>query len=303
MRSRLGSGAGFASCVLACVLASVAWGCSSPPAPIAQDWFDLGNSWLEKKEWKKAGEAYSRALAIDPSFAGASYNLARALAEAGDYAGSLRILDRLAERDPSNVRVASARAYALYKKGDAEAALKAYREVLALDAYAPDAVYNTALLELATGDSASAAADLEKLSAASPEDGQLFLLLGRARDKNADSGGALAAFEEAQTLGKADPAALERMGELYETAKRYPEAMDAFSAAVKADAKRAGSWFSLARLKLVVASDSEQGLAALKSALDAGFSDKDAATALLDDPDLPDRAKVVELLKAKGLAE
>jgi tetratricopeptide (TPR) repeat protein len=57
---------------------------------------------------EEGGEAYSRALAIDPSFAGASYNLARALAEAGDYEGSLRILDRLAKRDPGNVRVAPA---------------------------------------------------------------------------------------------------------------------------------------------------------------------------------------------------
>jgi tetratricopeptide (TPR) repeat protein len=164
-------------------------------------------------------------------------------------------------------------------------------------------VYNVALLELAAGDAASAAADLERLSRgeARRRPGSSSSSAGPATRTATPA--ALAAYEKAQTLGKADAGALERMGELYETAKRYPEAMDAFSAAVKADPKRAGAWFSPRAPRLVVASDAEQGLEALKSALDAGFSDKDAATALLAEPDLPEREKVVELLKAKGLAE
>jgi tetratricopeptide (TPR) repeat protein len=313
VRPRLGWAAAHCVFALAFALAGVALGgaasllltgCASAPSrPLAQEWYELGNSWLDKKEWKKAGEAYAHALAIDPSFAGASYNLARALAAAGDYEGSLRALDSLAKRDPGNVRVAAARAYALYKKGDAVAALAAYRRVLALDPYAPDAVYNIALLELSTGDTASAIADLDRLSVAAPDDGQLFLLLGRARDKHGDSAEALAAFEKAEALGKADAEALGRMGELYEAARRFPEAMDAYAAAVKAEPKLAGAWFSLARLRLVVASDSDRGLDALKSALDAGFSDRKAATALLDEPDLTARDKVLELLKAKGMAE
>jgi tetratricopeptide (TPR) repeat protein len=297
-------GALLAACFLALAVAAFSAGCATAPSrPLAREWYELGNSWLDKKEWKKAGEAYSRALALDPSLVGASFNLARALAEAGDYEGSLRALDGLAKRDPKNVRVVAARAYALYKKGDAPAALAAYRAVLALDPYAPDAVYNVALLELATGDAVSAAADLDALSVAAPDDGQVFLSLGRARDKNGDSEAALAAYERAKELGKADSAALERMGELYSADARFTDAMDAFDAAVKADPKRSGAWFSLARLRLVVASDAEQGLAALQSALDAGFSDKEKATALLDEPDLPDRDKVQELLKAKGLSE
>jgi tetratricopeptide (TPR) repeat protein len=288
---------------------------SKPPAPAAQEWYELGNAWLDKGEWKRAGQAYSRALALEPGFAGASFNLARALAEANDYDESLRVLDALAKRDPGNVRVKAAKAYALFKKGDATAALEAYREALALDPYAPDAVYNAALLELASGDVATAAADLDRLTKAKADDGQALLLLGRARDKLSEDASraeadrasdrlaALDAYEKAKALGKADAEALERMGSLYNAGKRYSEAMDAFDAATKADPKRAAAWFSLARLRLVVAADSEAGLAALKSALDSGFSDKESAAALLDEPDLIEREKVLDLLKAKSLAE
>jgi tetratricopeptide (TPR) repeat protein len=359
-RNRPGSPA--IAAFLAAALALATASCASAPAVnIAREWYELGNAWLDKGEWKRAGEAYSHAIALDPSFSGASFNLARALAEAGDYDGSLRIIADLAKRDPKNIRVLSIRAYALYKKGDAAAALKAYRAVLDLDPYSPDAVFNAALLELASGDASAAAIDLDRLTQAKPDDGQAFLLLaraydaagksgesaqeGKAEDGDADRGGeaaapassesptaspsavappppsvdkakpaigekavlahqkALVAYEKARTLGKADAAALARLGELYRDARRYADAMDAYAAAVKAEPKLADSWFALARLRFLVASDTEQGLAALKGALDAGFSDKDAAKALLDEPDLPDRAKVLEALKAKDLAE
>ena len=311
MRAERARATAIASCACALAIAAIAAACaSSGPNPAAQEWYDIGNAWMDKAEWKKAGQAYSRALALEPSLSSASLNMARALAEAGDYDSALAILDDLAKRDPGNVRVIAARAYSLYKKGDAAGALEAYRAVVALDPYAPDAVYNAALLELAAGDAATAAVDLERLSSAKPEDAQAFLLLGRAEEKLGETDltgtarqAAIAAYEKARSLGKADTAALERLGNLYDVARRYSEAMDAFDAAVKADPKRSSAWFSLARLRLIVASDADNGLEALKSALDAGFSDKEAATALLAEPNLPEREKIFALLKSKSLAE
>ena len=247
---------------------------------MAQQWYDLGNAWLDKGDWKKAGEAYSRALALNPSFAGASFNLARALVEAGDYDGALKILAVLAKRDPGNVRIIAARAYALYKKGDAAKALAAYREALKLDPYAPDAVYNAALLELASGDAASApsptSSDLTDgqerrrpgLPPPRPGAGQAGPdRRGRAARGPAppssrafDRVQALAAYEKAKTLGKADADGLERMARALRRRDRYSEQMDALEARVKADPKRGADWFALARLRLVVAERRRQGL-------------------------------------------
>ena len=287
---------------LAAVLGALV-GCASAPSSLAREWYELGVSWQEKGDWKRAGEAYSKALALDPSLAAASYNLARALAESGDYKGALATLDDLAGKDPGNARVLAARAYALYRSGDAKAALEAYRELLALDPYSPDGVYNAALLEYGAGNYAAAAEDLERLTKAKSEDGEAFALLGRALDRSDRIEEALAAYERARELGKASAADLARLGAIREGRKEYPEAMDAYAAAVKAAPKLADAWFSLARLRLTVAGDGEQGLAALKSALDAGFSGAEEARALLDEPTLVEREKAVALLEAAGLSE
>jgi tetratricopeptide (TPR) repeat protein len=291
---------------------------------MAREWYELGVSWQEKGDWKKAGEAYSRAIALDPSFAAASFNLARALTESGDYAGALRVLNELAKKDPGNVRVLSARAYALYKKGDAAAALEAYREVVALDPYAPDIVFNAALLELGAGNAQAAVEALERLTKAKSDDGEAFALLGKALDKlgsdektpaasgqtpaasgqtPATSERALAAYERARELGKADAAALSRIGQLREARKEYSEAMDAYSAAVKTAPRMAATWFALARLRLTIAGDGEKGLDALKNAIASGFSDTKKAAALIDEPTLVEREKVQKLLAEAGLAK
>ena len=178
-------GAALAACLALGLAGPLASCASTARRPAAQEWFDLGNAWLEKGDWKRAGEAYSRALALDPAYAGASFNLARAFTESGDYDRALQTLDALEKLDPGNVKILALRAYALYKKGDAKAALAVYRKLLKLDEFSADAVYNAALLELASGDVAAAVADLQRLTTAKPDDGQAFLLLGRSIDRRA----------------------------------------------------------------------------------------------------------------------
>ena len=276
--------------------------CASAPQPaLAEQWYELGNSWLDKGDWKRAGEAYSHALELNPSFAAASFNMARALAEAGDYDAALRSLDKLLAADPKNVRILSARAYVLFKKGDAAEALRAYGAVIALDPYSPDAVYNSALLRFAAGQGEQAVQDLGRLLAYKPDDSQSLLLLGRIEESLGKPEAVIDAYEKARVLGKADGAALERLGLLYEGQRRFADAMSTLDAATKADASRAGAWFALARLRLVVAEDGDGGLDALTHALGAGFSDKDAAAKLMAEPVVADREKVADLLRSKGL--
>jgi tetratricopeptide (TPR) repeat protein len=288
--------------VLSFGASSVFFGCATTArSELSAQWYELGNAWLDKGDWKKAGQAYSHALQLEPGLSAASFNMARALTEAGDYRAALRMLDKLAVADPKNLRVLSARAYVFFKEGDAEGALKAYDAVIALDPYAPDAVYNSALLRFAAGQKARAAADLKRLLTYKEDDAQSLILLGRIEESLGDDAAAIDAYEKVKLLGKADAYSLEHLGLLYEKGRRFADAMTVLDAATKADPARSRAWFALARLRLVVADDGQGGLDALKRALDAGFADKKAAEALLAEPVVAEREKVTELLKSRGL--
>lgn len=282
----------------------LAMSCASAPATspeLALEWYELGNVWYDAGKWDRAADAYQRALAMDPRLKAANFNMIRALTETKDYDGALRAADLLLESDPKNVRVLTAKAFILYRKGDPVAALAAYEEVIKLEPYAPDAVYNAAFLRSEAGDRAKAAEDLGRLTKAKPEDTEALALYARLLFELDRRDEALVAYETLRTAGKADAAALERLGGLYAGIREFEKAIDALVASTAAEPGRASAWFSLARIRLVEADDGKAGLEALAKALEAGFADKKEIAALLESPSLAEREAVLAKLTEKGL--
>lgn len=276
---------------------------TAPGKALAAEWYEIGNSWYDQGKWAKAGAAYSRAMRLDPGLIAASYNLARALVEAGDYEGALSALDSILAQDGTNVRALSLEAYILWKKGDPKAALEVYDRVLGLDPYAPDAIYNAALLREATGDYVGAIAAIEPLATTKPEDATLVAFYARVLAEGGRSKDAIAAYEKVGALGKLSAADYESLGSLYAEARDFAKALAALESSVGAEPKRAAAWFALARIRLAQAEDGKAGLEALDKALAAGFKDKDAAVALLEEPVLAEREAVVAALRKAGLAQ
>jgi len=123
-----------------------------------------------------------------------------------------------------------------------------------------------------------------------------FLKVGKADE-------AQALLEDLRSRGKADAGTLESLGALYEKSENYAKALDVYAEAVAKDAKLAGSWFALARIRLTQADDAKAGLDALTRALDAGYADKGGALALLSSLHLLERLAVATALEKKGLIE
>jgi len=290
---------------LVCAAAMLCAACASAPPrkAIAQDWYEVGNAWYDLGKWDKAGAAYAKAIALDPGFLGASFNMARALCESGDYKGALQAVERVLLNDPKNTRALSLKAYIYYRRGDSASALKTYEAVMELEPYAPDAVYNTALLREAKGEDAEAVKALEQLLSVKTDDAQALSLYARLLAKLDRKEEAAQTYEKLQGLGKASAADLMALGRLYEESSSFAKAIEAYAAAAAADPKLPDAWFELAKLKLTEAEDGKGGLEALAKALAAGFSDREKASALLSSTSLVERESVLKALKEKGLAE
>jgi tetratricopeptide (TPR) repeat protein len=285
-------------------LAALLPGCASAPSSrLAAEWYEIGNGWYDQGKWAKAGEAYSRAVALDPGLRAASYNLSRALAESGDYEAALAAIEGVLAREPGNIRGLSAKAYILYKKGDIKAATAAYEKVHALDPYAADAVYNLAFLREADKDWQGALDLLGPALVGKPDDQGLALLNARALAGSGKSAEALDAFEKLKSSGKLAPEDLEKLSLLYEGKREYAKAIEALASCVAADSSRAPAWFRLAQLRLAQAEDGKGGLEALQKALELGFKDEAAIADLLAEPSLAEREAVLKALADKGLGQ
>jgi predicted Zn-dependent protease len=268
---------------------------------LAAEWYEIGNAWYDQGKWDRAGTAYSRALALDSKLSAASYNLARALAESGDFVGALIAINGVIAGDPENVRALSTKAYILYKSGDARAALDVYARVLALEPFAPDALYNAALLREAAGEWTAALSGLEDYMKAKPDDEKFLLLYARALAEAKKGDEAIDAYGRLSKGGKLKAEDWIRLGKLHEAGRDYAKAIEDLAQAVALDPKLSGAWFDLARLRLAEAEDGKGGMEALTKALEAGFADKERAAALLAEPVLAEREAAAGALRAKGL--
>ncbi len=254
-------------------------------------------------KWDKAGAAYEKALRYDSQLVAASYNLARALIETGSYARARDVLEGLLEEDPDNVRLISLKAYSFHLSGDDESALEVYERAAELNPHDAATLKNVSLLQERIGRDLQAVAILRELYTVDPSDDavlrRLALLEARSGEK-----------EAAETLLSAylsrkpeDAQVIRVRARLREEGELFALALEDWAALVKADDSDADAWFRLARIRLVVAGDSAGGLEALKRALDAKFSDKDLAKALVAALPEAEREKPSGMLAAAGLLE
>ncbi|PKL25129.1 MAG: hypothetical protein CVV47_07550 [Spirochaetae bacterium HGW-Spirochaetae-3] len=289
----------------ALALAVTAGSCASDQSRRqAAGWTELGNAWAELGDWDKAGDAWSRAIALDPGQGVAGYNLSRALAETGKYDESIAKSDEYLASDPDNAAVLSVKAYALHKAGRDGEALVAYERVVTLNGGDSVSAFNLAALLEAAGRPGDAMERYRSVLDSEPGHAEASYRLGLLLAASGDTAGAeealplLALYLEARPESAGGRAALALA---QEKTGRFMEAMESYAAAVAKDAADSYSAFALARLRLTVAEDGPGGLSALKSAIDNGFDDRELAAALLDSPKLAAKEDVRALLAEAGL--
>jgi len=264
-------------------------------------WTEIGNAWSELGRWDKAGDAWSRAMAIDAGQAVAGYNLVRALAEAGKYDEAIATADRYLASDPDNASVLSIKAYALHKAGRDDDAIVVYRRVVVLNGGDAASQYNLAVLLESSGQTDEALALYDAILAAKPDDAGASFRKGMLLSAKGNAQEAIPLIERYVAAHDASLEAHRALARAYERADRFADAIDHYVLITGRDAADAASWFSLARLRLTVAADAKGGLEALKSALQHGFVDKEQAVGLLAAPALVAADEVRAALGAAGL--
>ena len=267
----------------------------------ATGWTELGNAWAELGRWDKAGDAWSRAIDLDPGQGVASYNLSRALAEAGKYDEAIARSDEYLASDPDNAAVMSIKAYALHQAGRDDEAIVVYERVVVLNGGDSASVFNLAVLLDSAGRRAEALARYDDILAVRPDDpaaswrkGLLLLAEGQGE----------AALPFLERYAAANPGSLDAQRTLAaarERAGRFADAMDSYTAIVAKAPDDSAALFALARLKLTVAADEAGGLESLKSALAKGFKDEARAQELLAFPGLVATEAVRAILAEAGL--
>ncbi|MFP4115530.1 MAG: tetratricopeptide repeat protein [Spirochaetota bacterium] len=274
---------------------------------LATEYYNIGTAYYELDQLDKSATYLSRAIELEPELARASYNLARVYVLQERHDEAIALLERLLEEDPNNALVMETLAYANYEAGRLDAAAEWYDLALEISPTDVDLLTNRATVALGLGNARDALVAL-RTALEYADDPELFLRVARAEDAAGNAGDALAAYREyVDAVESPPPAALLEYAEVLEREEFYAEALDVLgNLAESREAtpdEQAGAHFARARLLLTEAEEAEIGLEALRAAVGGGFSDSEAASALLENEDLTARPDVESILEEAGLLE
>ncbi|MBU0937084.1 MAG: tetratricopeptide repeat protein [Spirochaetes bacterium] len=259
---------------------------------LAQSYTELGQVFSDNNQWDKAGEAWSRALELEPRQQLAAYNLIRAFTESGHYDKALAQAERLLEQDPENNLVLAAKAYALYRQGDAEAALALYSRVV--ENYSADinSSFNLAILLDMAGRKEESLALYVDLRKRAPDNLDIQYRYGVLILESGDAEAAIEPLERYRLAKAASIPVRTALYRAYEQLGRYDKVVELLLELVSKVPAESLYLFQLARIRLTAIEEGSQGLVDLQSALSAGFRDEDAFAALLADENLVEREAV-----------
>lgn len=257
-------------------------GCATgvPEAEVADVYFKLGNAYFELRQFDNAVSAYTQALSFDESLARASYNLAQVYLESGRIEEARDILDDLLEDDPDNSIVLSTLGWAYYLEGELERALEVYRRVHERLPGDVDALYNKAALLRRLDRHEEALEAFLELQELEPSTEYLSAIadLYELLDRPAEAVKYLERY-----VTESDKAVEERvsLADLYADVRDYGKSVAMYEEALdRMEQPDPQVLFRKGRVLLAFIEDFEEGLASIRGAFQAGFSDAEAVTEL-----------------------
>ena len=269
---------------------------------LAVEYFNLGTGYLELGEAQQAADYFRRGLELNPDARDARYNLALALLELDDAAAAGGHLDLLLAADPGNVRVLELQAISYQRRGRLGDAVAAYRTLLQAQPDHAAARYNAAILLWSLAEFTAAAAELRTLLEHAPDDREARLRMGLLLAQTGPPEEAAAVRGEYLEAMAEDGEAMLALAQVEQERGRLEAALDGFTAAAALlppdDARQPELAFERAVILLTELEDPNAGLAALETALDGGFDDRERLADLLAAERLVRREEVENLAAA-----
>ncbi len=274
---------------------------------LATEYYNLGTGYLESDDAERAVRYLRRALELQPEAANVRLNLAAALLETGDTDAASIHLDRLLAADPDNLQVLELQAASHQRGGRWGSALAVYRTLLELQPQHATARFNSAILSWKMGARADAATDLRVLLADHPDDqeARYHLALLVAQEGRVDEAATL--LRDYLETRPDDGEALLALARVEHELRRYDAALELYAEAEpllpESDPRRADLQFERAAILLTAVEDPIEGLAALRTALQRGFDDRQRLADLLAADNLLYRPMVVDLVAEHAVSD
>ena len=198
MGSRIAAAVGLA--VVALVVAVACGGRADPPEVEARLEYQKGRALQEQGSARKAGDAYARAIYLDPDFAEAYVGRGYAYLAHENLDSALADFDKAIELDPDLHEAYNYRGLVALGMADPEQAMLDFTKAIEVEPGFADAYVNRARLHFSRRDLASAIEDMTAAIREEPEETRHYLDRAQMHLFNSDSASAAADLDQVLSL-------------------------------------------------------------------------------------------------------
>ncbi len=247
-----------------------------PTSSAALD-FTLANLLFQTRKYDAAIASYEAALRKFPNFLRAHKNLGRLHVQQGAPDKALPHLLRTLELGGVEGDIYGLIGYCYLQRGATSSALDAYRQALLFSPESRDWRLGKIQCLIQMGEHGEAVAMIDELLAQSPDDSSLWLLQANALVANNRPAEAAVNLEVTREMGKATPASLALLGDIYMNANQPDLALAAYMDLLKASPAEAERALRAARILASRAAwnEAETYLNALEGTLASSLSERD----------------------------
>jgi len=266
-------------------------------------YYNLAQEYISLDQYAKAADALRVALRWNPSLKEAVYNLGLVLAREGAWEDSQGYLLQLLQEDPENTLILKALGYLAYQRGDSREAVRYYDKAFEVNPFDKDTLWNLFLLEKEDSPQQATAYLKELRPFTGLEPDQLQSAMGVV--ERIEAYDLLEEVSLAAARSPEDPldstTVLLTLGRAYEAQEKYSEAISLYS---ENYAEGNGAFlFARGRIYLLFIAEVEAGFEDLQSAVEAGFSDREAFQALTEELPSDLKEAMEEFLQKNSLSQ
>jgi cellulose synthase operon protein C len=255
--------------------------CSRDPNVRKQKYFASGKEYFERGDFRSAAIQFSNAAQIDPQFAEAHYQLARAYLNQKQWTPAFLELGRAVELQPDNYAAHADMATLLIASAQLNLAAEHTTLFLEKQPNDPQSHIVQGKLLSAQGDLPGAVKEVQRAIELAPDRGDSYLGLAVLQMKMGQDAEAEPNFKKAAELDPQSATSQLALGRYYQSVNRYAEAEAQFRHAAQVDLKKTEPRTALVRL-LMAEGEKDQAEAVLKQAK-LEFPDDSAGYRMLGD--------------------
>lgn len=263
---------------------------------LAEEYYNLGNTFFDLEDYDRAVAQYTRALTIDPNFSRAEYNLVISYLELNRYGDARELLEQLLERDPENLLLHESDAYIDYLSGETEQAVEKYELVLEADPQRASALYNMALIHYTNEEYEKGEQLLETAYRINKDDRLVtyyYILTKNALERPPAEIRQLT--RDILTESWDDYEKLLQLGILLEGLRYFSDAQTAFQNIEESATQYSEALFRIGRIFLIAIGEPQDGFENIEQALEGGFRNDELFVELYNDERLLQRRQLGDL--------